>query len=69
MQCAKQELDEAVASKDFAKAGKLQEEIDMLEKKVESEKSQVGEALEVIGRKKQNSVISVDGGEKRLSLV
>ena len=42
MQCAKQELDEAVASKYFAKAGKLHEEIDMLEMKVESEKSQVG---------------------------
>ena len=42
MQCGKQELDEAVASKDFAKPGKLHEEIDMLEKKVGSEKSQVG---------------------------
>ena len=62
MQRAKQELDEAVESKDFAKAWKLNEEIDMLEKKVESEKSQVGEALEVIGGKKQNYVISVDGG-------
>ena len=42
MQCAKQELDEAVASKDFAKAGKVHEEMDMLEKKVESERRQVG---------------------------
>ena len=42
VQRAKQELDEAVASKYFAKAGKLHEETDMLEKKVESAKSQVG---------------------------
>jgi len=38
-------LDEAVASKDFAKAGKLHEESDMLEKKVESEMRQVGRGI------------------------
>ena len=42
VQRAKEDLDEAVASKDFAKAEKLHEEIDMLEKKVESGNSQVG---------------------------
>ena len=66
VQRAKQELDETVASKDFTKAGELHEEIDMLEKKVEFEKSQAGEVLDgTSGGKKQNSVISVDGGEKR----
>ena len=53
VQSARQELDEAsVASKDFAKAGELHEEIDILEKKVEFEKSQAGEVLEVTGGKK-----------------
>ena len=64
VQRSKQELDEAVASKYFVKAGKLHEEIDMLENKVESPKSQTGEALKVIDGKKQNSVISMHGGEK-----
>jgi myosin heavy subunit len=53
VQHAIQELDDAVASKDFAKAGELIEKIDMLNNKVESEKSEIGEAMEVTGGKTQ----------------
>jgi hypothetical protein len=57
-------LDDAVASKDFAKAGKLNEKIDMHKNIVGSEKSKIGKAMEVTGGKTRTSVISVDGREK-----
>ena len=45
-------MDEAVASKDFANAGKLHEEIDMLERKVESRNSQVGRRRIIMANKR-----------------